>query len=182
MEAMLLQPCGKDYLWGGTNLKHLYNKSIDMTPLAKTWECSVHSDGPSKVKNGCNAGETLRDVLCAHPEFLGEKYRNYGELPILAKFIDAKQDLSIQVHPDDEYARIHENQNGKTEMWYVLHAEEGASLVCGFAYDVNPQILREAIETDKLTKHLQKVSVHAGGCVFNISRDNTCNRFRSNNS
>ena len=119
MEIMKLIPTGKDYLWGGTRLREEYGKQIDLTPLAETWECSVHPDGPSYVANGIYKGQTLTEVLSAHPEYLGTKVEN-GELPVLVKFIDAKKDLSVQVHPDDTYAREHEGDNGKTEMWYVI--------------------------------------------------------------
>lgn len=119
MEIMKLIPTGKDYLWGGTRLREEYGKKIDLTPLAETWECSVHPDGPSYVENGTYKGNTLAEVLKAHPEYLGTKVEN-GELPVLVKFIDAKKDLSVQVHPSDEYAREHERDNGKTEMGAIL--------------------------------------------------------------
>lgn len=159
MEILKLIPAGKDYLWGGTKLKEEYGKKIDMTPLAETWECSIHSDGPSVVANGSYKGATLAEVLQLHPEYLGSKVRN-GELPILAKFIDARKDLSIQVHPDDEYAQEYEHQNGKSEMWYVIEAEDGASLIYGFRHRVTEEILRSAVETNTLDKHLQKVAVN----------------------
>lgn len=165
MEIMKLLPSGKDYLWGGTRLREEYGKKIDLTPLAETWECSVHPDGPSVVDNGEFKGQTLTEVLKQHPEYLGNKVKN-GELPILVKFIDAKQDLSVQVHPDDEYAQVHEHQNGKTEMWYVIDAEEGASIIYGFKHKVTEKILRHAIETGTLDKHLQKVEVHKGDTFF----------------
>lgn len=165
MEIMKLLPVGKDYLWGGTRLRTEYGKKIDMTPLAETWECSVHPDGPSTVSNGTYKGQLLSDVLHEHPEYLGEKSL-HGELPILVKFIDAKSDLSLQVHPDDAYARAHEGQNGKTEMWYILDAEEGASIVYGFCHKVTPQILRHAIETGTLEKHVRKVYVHKGDVFY----------------
>jgi len=98
MEIMKLIPTGKDYLWGGTRLREEYGKKIDLTPLAETWECSVHPDGPSYVANGTYKGKTLAEVLKEHPEYLGTKVEN-GELPVLVKFIDAKKDLSVQVHP-----------------------------------------------------------------------------------
>ena len=123
MEIMKLIPTGKDYLWGGTRLREEYGKKIDLTPLAETWECSVHPDGPSYVANGIYKGNTLAEVLKIHPEYLGTKVEN-GELPVLVKFIDAKKDVSVQVHPSDEYAREHEGDNGKTEMWYVIDADE----------------------------------------------------------
>lgn len=162
---MKLQPCGKDYLWGGTRLRDEYGKKIDLTPLAETWECSAHPDGPSVITNGEFKGKMLANVLNQYPEFLGTKVKN-GELPVLVKFIDAKKDLSVQVHPDDEYARDHEGDNGKTEMWYVIDAEEGSSLIYGFKHKVTEEILRHALETGTLDKHLQKVEVHKGDTYF----------------
>ncbi len=113
MEIMKLMPTGKDYLWGGTRLKEEYNKKIDMTPLAETWECSIHPDGPSYISNGENKGKTLAKVLEQHSEYIGTKVED-GKLPVLVKFIDAKKKLSVQVHPSDEYARKHEGDNGKS--------------------------------------------------------------------
>jgi mannose-6-phosphate isomerase len=165
MEIMKLLPSGKDYLWGGTRLREEYGKNIDLTPLAETWECSVHPDGPSTVFSGSFKGVTLTEVLKQHPEYLGTKVKN-GELPILVKFIDAKQDLSVQVHPDDAYANAHENQNGKTEMWYVIDAENGANLIYGFQHEVTEEILRKAVETGNLDKHLQKIQVHKGDVFY----------------
>lgn len=165
MEILKLQPCGKDYLWGGTRLRDEYGKKIDLTPLAETWECSAHPDGPSVITNGEFKGKMLANVLNQYPEFLGTKVKN-GELPVLVKFIDAKKDLSVQVHPDDEYARDHEGDNGKTEMWYVIDAEEGSSLIYGFKHKVTEEILRHALETGTLDKHLQKVEVHKGDTYF----------------
>lgn len=164
MEIMKLIPTGKDYLWGGTRLRDEYGKKIDMTPLAESWECSVHPDGPSFVANGQYKGKTLKEVLDEHPEYIGTKAN--GVFPILAKFIDAKKDLSVQVHPDDEYARENENDNGKTEMWHIIDAEEGASLIYGFKHKVTKEILERAIERGELDKHLQKVEVHKGDLYF----------------
>ncbi|MCD8249182.1 MAG: class I mannose-6-phosphate isomerase [Lachnospiraceae bacterium] len=164
MEPMLLRPVGKDYLWGGTRLKTEFHKAIDMTPLAESWECSVHPDGSNTILNGVHQGKTLAEVLQQHPDYLGSKQEN--GLPILIKFIDAKSDLSIQVHPDDAYARQHENQNGKTEMWYVLDALPGASLVIGFAHDVTEKQLCEAVKGNDLAKHLQRVPVCKGNVFY----------------
>ncbi len=165
MEILKLMPAGKDYLWGGTRLKEEYGKKIGLTPLAETWECSVHPDGSSVVTNGEHKGMTLAEVLWKHPDYLGSKVQD-GELPVLVKFIDAKQDLSVQVHPNDEFAWEHEHQNGKTEMWYVIDAEEGANLIYGFRHRVTEEILRNAIETKTLNRHLQKVEVHKGDVYF----------------
>ncbi len=165
MEILKLVPTGKDYLWGGTRLREEYGKKIDMTPLAETWECSVHPDGPSYIANGEFKGKTLAQVLEQHPEYIGTKVDD-GKLPVLVKLIDAKNDLSVQVHPDDKYAEEYEGDNGKTEMWYVIDADEGASLIYGFRHKVTPKILRNAVETGKLDKHLQKVLVHKGDIYF----------------
>ena len=116
-----LKPIGKDYLWGGNRFKKEYNKEIDMEPLAETWECSTHNDGLSIVDSGEYKEKTLKEVLKKHPEYLGKYANKEGDLPIIVKLIDAQKDLSVQVHPTDEYAFKHEGgQLGKTEMWYVL--------------------------------------------------------------
>lgn len=94
-KPFLLKPVGKDYLWGGSRLNDDFSKGIDMQPLAETWECSTHPDGPSMVASGEFEGQLLMDVLKAHPEYLGTHPRTEGELPILIKFIDAKKDLSV---------------------------------------------------------------------------------------
>lgn len=154
----LLKPAGKDYLWGGNRLNDDFTKGIALSPLAETWECSTHPDGPSTAASGEFEGQSLSDVLMAHPEFLGTHPKTKGELPILIKFIDAKKDLSVQVHPTDAYAAEHENgQLGKTEMWYVLDAAKDTSLIYGLKTDVEKERLRAAIEKGTVEKYLQKV-------------------------
>lgn len=164
---LFLRPTGKDYLWGGTRLNDEFAKGIDMYPLAETWECSTHSDGPSFVVNGIYANKTLTSVLEKHPEYLGDKYKGEKELPILIKFIDAKEDLSIQVHPSDEYAFTHENgELGKTEMWYVLDATKDAKLVYGLRRDISKEELRKSIEENTLTSILQYVPIQKNDVFF----------------
>ena len=163
----LLKPSAKDYLWGGNRLNEDFNKNIDLSPLAETWECSTHPDGPSYVASGIYEGKNLIEVLKEHPEYLGTHPNTNGELPILIKFIDAKKDLSVQVHPDDEYAKKYENgQLGKTEMWYVLDATKKAQLIHGFKTDVNEKIIKKAIEDGELEKYLNKVKVHKDDLFF----------------
>lgn len=162
LEPFLLQPACKDYLWGGTSLKTLYGKKSELVPLAETWECSVHPDGPSMIAEGEHAGWMLERYLKEFPEALGTHGRDHGGLPVLVKLIDAEKDLSVQVHPDDAFAQEHEGQMGKTEMWYVLRAEPGATLVYGFAHNVTPELVRRAVKEDRLLPHLQMVPVHAG--------------------
>jgi len=166
VEAMLLKAAEKDYLWGGIRLKKEYGKKTELFPLAETWECSTHPDGSSQIRNGKFAGQTLSEVLKKHPEFLGTKSQGENSLPILVKFIDAKKDLSIQVHPDDKYAWEHEGQRGKTEVWYVLDAEPKTTLIHGLAHHITKEQLKKAIEAGQLEKHLQKIEVNKGDVFF----------------
>lgn len=163
----LLHPIAKEYLWGGLKLKDEYGKNFDTNMLAETWECSTHPDGQSIVANGKHMGERLGDVLKKHPEYLGTHPRGEGELPILLKLIDAKKDLSVQVHPDDEYARIYEGgQLGKTEMWYVLHADKGARLVYGFRKNMSREELKYVLGKGNIENYLQYVPVQKNDVFF----------------
>ena len=164
---LLLRPSGKDYLWGGRRLNDEFEKGIELTPLAETWECSTHPDGPCYVAQGTEAGKTLAQVLRAHPEYLGLRHSGEDTLPILIKFIDAKQDLSVQVHPSDAYAQERENgQLGKTEMWYVLDAGKNAKLVYGLRQDMTRETLKRTITDGTIMKYLQKVPICKGDVFF----------------
>lgn len=171
-KPFLLKPAAKDYLWGGSRLNDDFAKGIDMTPLAETWECSTHPDGPSVISSGEFEGMELAELLKRFPEFVGTHplsnlYLQKGELPILIKFIDAKKDLSVQVHPDDAYAREVEHELfGKTEMWYVLDAAKDAKLVYGFYHDMDKEKLRRSLEQGTVEKYLQKVKVHKDDVFF----------------
>lgn len=158
-KPFLLRPAFKDYLWGGGKLRDDYGKDTEMTPLAESWECSIHPDGESIIASGEHEGKKLSEVLKLHPEYLGTHPGK--QMPILVKLIDAKKDLSVQVHPSDEYAMEHEGgQLGKTEMWYVLHANPGAKLVYGFKRNVTADEVREAIINRTISSLLQFVPVH----------------------
>ncbi|MGN0706778.1 MAG: type I phosphomannose isomerase catalytic subunit [Faecalibacterium sp.] len=166
-KPLLLRPSGKDYLWGGNRLNDEFEKRIDLTPLAETWECSTHPDGPSYVVGGEFDGKELAEVLRQHPEYLGERHRGEDTLPILIKFIDAKKDLSVQVHPTDEYAKKYENdQLGKSEMWYVLDAGRDASLIYGLNRNCTQKELRQAVENGTVLRYLQKVPIHKDDLFF----------------
>lgn len=156
---ILLAPAGKDYLWGGRRLKEEYGKELPLAPLAETWECSTHPDGPSRIASGIYKGRTLAEALKEQPQWLGTHPKGGEGLPVLIKFIDASKDLSIQVHPDDSYALAHEGQLGKTEMWYVLEAEPQASLIYGFSHDMDEKKLLDSLERGTIFTHLQQVPV-----------------------
>ena len=163
----LLLPSGKDYLWGGNKLKKEYNKKIDMEPLAETWECSTHKDGPSFINSGVYKGKKLVEVLKEHPEFIGTHPIGKETLPILVKLIDAQKDLSVQVHPNDEYASKYENgQLGKTEMWYVLEAKENAKLIYGFNINTNKELLQKSVKDGTIVKYLNTVPVKKGDIFY----------------
>ncbi|MBQ9394625.1 MAG: class I mannose-6-phosphate isomerase [Proteobacteria bacterium] len=166
-KPFVLQPAGKDYLWGGNRLNDDFSKALDMSPLAETWECSTHPDGPSTVGSGEYQGMPLSDLIRLRPDFLGEKYQGCTELPILVKFIDADKDLSVQVHPDDDYAKAYENgQLGKTEMWFVMDANPGSKLIYGLHQSVDKAVFRRSIFDGTVEKYLQKVPVRKGDIFF----------------
>lgn len=163
----LMKPSGRELLWGGSRLNDNFDKRIDMNPLAETWECSTHPDGPSTVASGAYYGKLLNEVLEKHPEMLGSHPKTKGELPILIKLIDAKQKLSVQVHPDDHYAREYENGSlGKTEMWYVLDAAKDAQLIYGLYRDTDKEELRSSLKQGTVEKYLQKVKIKKGDVFY----------------
>ena len=155
----LIAPC-KAYLWGGTKLKEKYGKQSDADVCAESWELSFHKDGLTTLENGKTLAETLTK------EDLGELVQNFAFFPTLNKFIDAKDNLSVQVHPSDEYALKYENSLGKTEMWYVVEADEGAGLYLGFNRDVTKAEFENAIAENRLTELLNFYPVKAGDCYF----------------
>jgi mannose-6-phosphate isomerase len=165
----LLRPVGKDYLWGGNRLNDDFSKGIDKSPLAETWECSTHPSGISVVSSGEYAGKMLNEVLRENPGMMGRHANEKGELPILIKLIDAGKDLSIQVHPDDKYAAVHENGAlGKTEMWYVLDAAPGAEIIYGFQKDTSKEEVMKSLKDGKLETLLRRVPI-AKNQVFYVS-------------
>ena len=159
-KPILLKPVAKDYLWGGTRLNDDFGLGLKVYPLAEAWMCSTHPDG---VSGAAGDERTLAELLAEHPEWLGTHVlqitEGKAELPILIKLIDAKEDLSVQVHPDDDYARRVEGSWGKTEMWYVLSARKGAGLVYGFKRDVEEEEVRTAVQNGTVAELLNHVPV-----------------------
>lgn len=165
-EPLRLAPAFKDYLWGGQRLRREYGKQTDMNPLAESWELSCHEAGLSVIENGPHAGKTLRDYLREHPTHMSKDASADTEFPLLIKLIDAEQMLSVQVHPDDEYARRVENSSGKTEMWYVVSAKPGAGIYYGFKEALTRNEMAEAIRSKTLTGMLNWVEAQKGDVFF----------------
>lgn len=155
-----LVPEYKDYLWGGEKLKTDYGKQTDKTPCAESWELSLNPHGLTKVEDG----KTLAEVLT--PEKTGKNCEKFEFFPVLIKFIDAKQNLSVQVHPSDDYALKYENSYGKTESWYIVEAEEGAGIYCGFKRDTNKEDFLQSLASGEVENLLNFIPVKKGDCYF----------------
>ncbi len=167
MPILKLKAVCKDYIWGGRRLMEEFGKTPRMERMAESWELSGHPDGPSVIANGEYAGRTLPEYIeGTGGSVLGSRYAQMRELPLLIKLIDARSDLSVQVHPDDAYARAHGERNGKTEMWYVLSAEPGAFLYCGFSREITREEFSRRIAEGTLTEVLRKIPVQSGTTVF----------------
>ncbi len=167
-KVLKLKSVYKDYIWGGTKIRDILRKDTgDMERIAESWEVSTHADGQSAIAEGEFAGKSL----CEYFDLigwnkLGEYGNKYHNLPILVKYIDAKENLSIQVHPDDEYSRANENDSGKNEMWTVLDAEDNAFIYLGFNKDTNREEVERHIKNNTLEKLLNKIYVKKGETYY----------------
>lgn len=163
MEIIKLKPVYKDYLWGGDNLKKKFNKDTNTTPLAESWEVSTNKDGESIIDSGEYKGKTLQEYIdIKGRDILGTNSKKYKEFPLLIKFIDAKKNLSVQVHPSDEYARSVNMPYGKTEMWIILECKEGSCIYDGLKKDITKDEYKELIKSGKLLDALNKFEVKVG--------------------
>ena len=157
----------KDYIWGGNRLIHEFGMESDKDILAEAWTLSCHPDGASLITGGVYNNLTLPQYIeKAGTKVLGTNYERFSDFPILVKLIDAKDDLSIQVHPNNEYAMKHENQYGKTEMWYVVDCAEDAYLYYGVNRDIDKEEFRKRIEENTLLEILNKVAIKKGDVFF----------------
>jgi len=162
-------PILKERLWGGTKLKDVLGKPIVNDITGESWELSAVEGDVSIVANGELSGTSLQELINKYPnELLGKSVvERFGkEFPILIKFIDAKQDLSIQLHPNDELAKKRHNSFGKTEMWYIMDADKGAELIVGFNKDVTKEEYAKSIEENTLLDLLNYESVKEGDTFF----------------
>ena len=163
------QPILKDKIWGGQKLKTLLNKNNDLPNAGESWEISDVEGDTSVVNNGELKGSSLKALLETYKsDLIGEKnYKVFGnKFPLLIKFIDAREDLSIQLHPNDELAAKRHNSFGKTEMWYVMQADDDSNLIVGFNQKVTPETYLKHLEEKSLTKILNFDKVKEGDTYF----------------
>ena len=169
MGIVTLTPAVKSTIWGGEKLKEDFGFRPDKKGdnIAEAWMLSGHKDGPAYIRSGPFTGMTLNEaVRIVGREALGTHCAGINGFPILIKFIDACDKLSIQVHPGDEYARRVENENGKTEAWYILEAKPGAELIYGVSREMTREEFADDIRTNRIMEDVNRVKVKAGDVVF----------------
>lgn len=162
-------PILKEKIWGGNKLKNQLHKSTSLSNVGESWEISGVQDTISVVANGNLKGTNLEELIKNYKhDFLGkENYRTFGnDFPLLIKFIDAKEDLSIQVHPDDQIAKKRHDSFGKTEMWYVMQADQDANVIVGFNQEVSEEKYKSHLKEDKLETILNNQRVKEGDTFF----------------
>ena len=167
MKILKLTPAVKDYIWGGTRLSKEFDILTFTDKQAEAWVLSCHDDGENIISGGSFDGRTLKDVLENEgKDYLGTNCSKFDFFPILIKLIDAKDNLSLQVHPSDEYALKYENQYGKTEAWYIIDCDEGAEIIYGLKKDLTKEELKASIENDTILDKVNRVKVKKGDLFF----------------
>lgn len=165
LKPVKLSPIFKEIIWGGNRLKSEYNKKSDLNNIAESWELTVRSDGMNTILGGEFNGMTMEEYILKNGErVISNKKQPF--FPLLIKFIDAEDNLSVQVHPDDEYGLKNANSLGKTEMWYIIDAKPGAQLVYGLKEGVSNEEFAEAIKDSRVEEKLNYVNVKKGDVFF----------------
>jgi mannose-6-phosphate isomerase len=164
LEPLFLQPVFKDRIWGGTALQEVFGYDIPTSHTGECWAISAHPNGPSMIVNGPYKGMPLDRLWKEHPELFGNPE---GEVfPLLTKILDANMDLSVQVHPNDEYAMVNENgELGKTECWYILDCKQGADMIFGH-YALSKEELVQQIKEGKWSELLRRVKIKPGDFFY----------------
>jgi len=162
-------PILKEKVWGGNKLKTILGKNIVSQNVGESWEISGVEDNLSSVQNGSLKGKTITELIGNfQTDFLGKKvYETFGtQFPLLFKFIDAREVLSVQLHPGDELAKKRHNSFGKTEMWYIIQADENAELILGFNQKIDKKTFLNAIENNTINQILHKEKVRPGQAFY----------------
>ena len=166
MEPLFFKPVYKNVIWGGSNISKIFNRNISGNDIGESWELSAHPNGLSSLLNEKYPGKTLLDLfndLDVRKSIFGNRCVNMSKFPILIKFIDAEKSLSIQVHPDDKYAKEFENDSGKTEVWYVLDCKDDAKIVYGFKDSIKKSSLEDAL--NNIEESVKYVNVKKGDFI-----------------
>ena len=169
MQPIKFQPLLKQTLWGGDKIVTFKHLDSQLENVGESWEISGVKDNETIVKEGPLKGKSLNEVVAELKDKLvgKENYQRFGdEFPLLIKFIDARQDLSIQVHPNDEIAHKQGKPRGKTEMWYLMESEPGAKLYCGLKKQITPDQYKEMVDNDTICDALAQYEVKEGDCFF----------------
>ncbi len=169
MQPIKFQPLLKQTLWGGDKIVTFKHLDSQLENVGESWEISGVKDNETIVKEGPLKGKSLNEVVAELKDKLvgKENYQRFGdEFPLLIKFIDARQDLSIQVHPNDEIAHKQGKPRGKTEMWYLMESEPGAKLYCGLKKQITPNQYKEMVDNDTICDALAQYEVKEGDCFF----------------
>lgn len=163
---LLMRPVSKQIMWGGDLLKREYNKTAPFDKIAESWELTVREDEVCVIANGEYTGMTMDKLIAEHKSVLGTNCAKYDRFPLLIKFIDAADRLSIQVHPDNEYSLANEGELGKTEMWYIMDCEPGAKLVYGLKDGCTIADFAQAVEEGRTEDMMNYVDVKPGDVYF----------------
>ncbi len=164
MQPIFFKPVYKNVIWGGDNISRAFKRDIAGDDIGESWEISAHPNGLSIVDN--QSQENLLDMfndISKRKQIFGTHCEKLDKFPILVKFIDASKNLSIQVHPDDYYARKNENDSGKNEVWYIIECKENAKIIYGFKENVTNDNLKQAI--DNIEENVKYVNVHKGDFI-----------------
>jgi mannose-6-phosphate isomerase len=164
LQPLFLKPVFKERIWGGTALEKEFGYEIPNEHTGECWAISAHPNGPSVVENGPYAGMTLDGLWRDHPELFGHPQEDV--FPLLTKILDANMDLSVQVHPDDAYAKVHENgELGKTECWYIIDCKEDADVIFGHNARSREELVAQ-IEAGNWNELLRRVKIKPGDFFF----------------
>lgn len=167
LSPVKLTPAIKDYIWGGKKLITDFGKETSLERAAESWELSTHPDGSSVIATGKFTGKTLPEYISENGiDIIGDNAKAFDFFPILIKLIDAKDNLSIQVHPDDRYALEHEGEYGKTEMWYIVDCSDDAYLYYGLNATITKEDFLQRIHDNTILEVLNKVPVYKGDVFF----------------
>lgn len=164
---LFFEPVYKNIIWGGRDFERLFKRTLPEGNIGESWEICCHKNGMSIVSNGSLKGLSLKEIIERYKEeILGEKCADTSTFPLLIKFIDAKDKLSIQVHPDDDYALLNEGDMGKSEMWYIIDAKEDAKLIYGVKKETSKEDFKKAISAGNLEEYVNYVNVKKGDSFF----------------